>query len=326
MTVLLDGFVTHGDIAAFASDRINLKRDDVADYRKQVARLRERVGAYIAEHPGYDLVKTLHSGSVAKGTALKKINDMDVAVYVRRGKVPEEESALLEWMSERVREAYKGVLKPEQIKPGDHCVAVDFRSSQLNVDVVPVLYEDDPDDRGYLIPKSTGNRVLTSIPLHLKFIRVRKEAHKTHYRQMVRLVKWWARTQKSDRDGFRFKSFMTELVLAKLFDEGFEANDYAQGLFDFFAYIVKTKLSDRIVFTDYYEKSKAVDDGNPIRIIDPVNPDNNVASRYTASDLNIVIEAAADAQDAIAMARRATTKGDAVDEWQVILGTDFKGA
>jgi len=326
VTALLDGFVTHGDIAAFASDRINLKQDDVAEARLQVGRLRERVGAYIAEHPGYDLVKTLHSGSVAKGTALKNLNDMDVAVYVRRGKVPEEEGALLVWMSERVREAYKNVLKPEQITPGDHCVAVNFRGSGLNVDVVPVLCEDDPDDRGYLIPKSTGNRVLTSIPLHLKFIRARKVAHKTHYRQMVRIVKWWARTQKADRDGFRFKSFLTELLLAKLMDDGFKADDYAQALFEFFSYIVKTRLSERIVFDDYYPKSKAIDDGSPIRIIDPVNPDNNVASRYTAADLDIVIEAAADAQDAIAMARRATTKGDAVDEWQMILGTAFKGA
>jgi hypothetical protein len=78
--------------------------------------------------------------------------------------------------------------KPEQFSPQHHCVTVSFKGSGLDVDVVPVLYEGGADDRGYLITKDTGDRVLTSIPLHLRFTRTRKAAHKRHYRQMVRLV------------------------------------------------------------------------------------------------------------------------------------------
>jgi hypothetical protein len=323
---MLDRFVGHGDIVAFAEERVNLKREDVEEYRAQVRRLRDKLGSYISEHPAFDVVKMLHSGSVAKGTALKVINDMDVAVYVKKGKAPEREDSLLEWTAGRLKEAYGNTLKPEQIKIEHHCVSVKFQGTGLYVDVVPVLYEGDPDDRGYLIPPSTGIRVLTSIPLHLAFARSKKNIHKTHYRQMVRLVKWWARIQKNQRTGFRFKSFMTELILAHLFDDGFNGDDYAEGLFQFFSYVVKTNLSERIIFTDHYSASEAKDDGNAIQIFDPVNPENNVASRYQKNDVDIIIDAAADALDAISFARRATTKAEAVDQWQVVFGTSFKGS
>lgn len=323
---MMDRHVTHNDIAAFAAERINLSRDDASDYRAQVGRLRDKLTTYIGAHPGFDLVKMLHSGSVAKGTALKTLNDMDVAVYVKGGTAPENEADLLDWTAARLREAYGDTLKADQITVGHHCVAVEFRGSGLNVDVVPVLYEGDADDRGYLIPPSTGVRVLTSIPLHLAFIRKRKDAVPHHYRQMVRLVKWWARIEKASRDGFRFKSFMTELLLAKLVDTGFATGDYADALFNFFSYIVRTGLGEKIVFTDNYGAGTVGDDGNPVQIYDPVNPENNVACLYSRADVAVILEAAEDALDAIAYARRATTKAEAVGAWQQILGSGFKGA
>lgn len=322
---MIDRHVTHASIAAFAADKVNLSRDDVSDYRKQVARLREKLTAYIEEHPGFNLVKMLHSGSVAKGTALKTLNDMDVAVYVESGSAPEDEVGLLDWTAARLREAYGGTIKPEQVTIGHHCVSMEFKTSGLNVDVVPVLYEGDAQDRGYLIPPSTGVRVLTSIPLHLDFIRKRKTAVPHHYRQMVRLVKWWARTQKTNRDGFRFKSFVTELLLARMVDQKVAMTDYADALFSFFSYIVRTRLSERVVFTDYYAVKDVTGDANPVQIYDPVNPDNNVACLYSAADVAIIVEAAEDALDAIAYARRATNKGEAVSAWQEILGSGFKG-
>jgi hypothetical protein len=143
---------------------------------------------------------------------------------------------------------------------------------------------------------------------------------------MIRLVKWWKRVQVAEREGFKFKSFMAELLLAHLFDNGFNGVDYAQALFDFFAYIRRTGLKEPIVFTDHYPKAAIGDSSAPIQVYDPVNPENNVASQYTETDRQILVEAAEDAADAIAFARRATTKGDAVDNWQMIFGTSFRPA
>ncbi len=317
-----DPIVKHSHIAAFAKDRVNLRAEDVEDYRDQVNRLRERLDKYVTEHPDYALVKMLHSGSVRKGTALKTINDMDVAVYVKASAVPDE-SKLLSWLADRLREAYPN-LQPDQFTVQTHCVTVSFRGSGLDVDVVPVLYEGDPDDRGYLITKDTGDRVLTSIPLHLQFIRKRKKDYHFHFAQFVRLVKWWIRLQKRQSDSFRFKSFMAELICAHLVARGLDPSDYQITLEAFFSYIVTTGLRERISFTDYYKNSELpVATGAAIEVFDPVNPANNVAKQYSTTDRDAIVESAHDALDALVEAHHATTQGRAVDLWRIVLGPAF---
>jgi hypothetical protein len=119
---------------------------------------------------------------------------------------------------------------------------------------------------------------------------------------------------------------MTELLLAHLFDNGFDGSDYSKALFEFFAYIRRSGLKERIIFADHYAASDVGSNTAAIQIYDPVNPDNNVAGQYTEADRRIIVEAAEDAADAIAFARRATMKGDAVAQWQTILGSTFRAA
>ena len=60
----------------------------------------------------------------------------------------------------------------------------------------------------------------TSIPLHLEFIRKRKRVQEVHFAQVARLAKFWARRMKRELDGFRFKSFMIEMLMSHLCDQG----------------------------------------------------------------------------------------------------------
>lgn len=319
---IISPFVVHGDIRTFAEAKVNLKRDDVKAYREQVNRLRDRLADYIRDHPDYALVKMLHAGSVMKGTALKTLNDMDVAVYIRPSDDTVDERRLLPWLADRLREVYP-TMKPEQFTPRDHCVAVSFKGSGLDVDVVPVISEGDDDDHGCLIVKDTGERVRTSIPLHLELIRKRKKAQPDHFAQVVRLVKWWVRQRKSENSSFRFKSFMGELVCAKLADEGLDCSDYPRALERIFAYLVTTALKERIIFTDYYAAVDVPASTKPLQIVDPVNPENNVAAQYSDSDRSAIVGAAADALDAITEAHYSTTQGRAVEMWRIVLGPSF---
>jgi tRNA nucleotidyltransferase (CCA-adding enzyme) len=152
-------YVQHVDLTNFATTTVNLHRDGVEQFRDQVNRLRERLEEKIAADPNFALRKMLLSGSVAKGTALKTINDIDVAVYVRSSSVPENECGLLDWLADRLRETYPR----SNIVVQTHCVTIKF-SSGLDVDVVPVINEDGQGNYGYLITKDTGDRVLTNIP------------------------------------------------------------------------------------------------------------------------------------------------------------------
>jgi len=318
-------YITHKTISDYADAKINLKQEEVKKYREQVNRLRDNLKTYIDENTNYDLVKMLGAGSVAKGTALKTLNDMDVAVYIKSGEHTVSESGLLTWLQERLQDAYKGKnISPEQITINHHCVTISFKGTGLDVDVSPVICDDCTSDYGYLIKKTTGERVLTNIPLHLKFIRTRKARQPHHYRQVIRLLKWWVRNLKKNDDNFRFKSFLIELLCAHLADNGQVMNDYVQAMEAFFIYIIKSQLQERIYFTDNYRasdlpaKSSAV-----IEIFDPVNSQNNIVASYTDADRIAIVEAAQDALDAINEARFATTQERAVNCWRRIFGPTF---
>ena len=325
-TTMREPFIKHADIRNFAESRVNLPSESARRYRGQVNTLRERLAKHIADNPGFGLVKMLHAGSVAKGTALRTINDLDAAVYVRKDQTPGEEKDLVPWMADRLREAYPEKDPSDVTTDSPHCAKIHFRGSDLDVDVVPVLYEGDENDYGYLVDKFTGARLLTSVPRHLEFIRKRKAANQTHFAQVVRLIKWWANQRKAENSAFKCKSFLQELLAAHLADRGTELKDYTQALEEFFTYVVKTGLEERVAFTDYYPKSSLQGPtGAAIEVFDPVNPENNVTDKYMWGDREALVEAAEEAADAIREAFYATTKGRAVESWQTILGPSFRG-
>lgn len=320
-------YVQHEVLAKFAQDRVNLSPQRAREYREQGNRMRERLEKHIAAHPDYALVKMLNAGSVAKGTALTTIGDMDLAVYVKRVAVPEGDEELVRWLRDRLRECYPQ-LDEDQFELREHCVQIHFRSRNLvDVDVVPVLYDGEPDNMGCLIVRDTGERVVTSVSRHLDFIRSRKGGSPSDFAQVIRLLKWWAGELKDRDPSFRFKSFMIELICAHLHDDGMDFSDYVEGMEAFFSYIVTTGLKERIAFTDFCSASDLpAPIGAEIEILDPVNPENNVAASYTRANREMIVAGAAEAHDALADAAYATTKGRSVEDWSDILGPTFAGA
>ncbi len=317
--------VGHNDIKEFAEDKVNLPAATAKKHRDQVTALRQRLERKIDADPAYGLVKMLHAGSVAKGTALRNVHDLDTAVYVKAGEAPTSDSQLVPWLADRLYEANTNMGR-DQFVEQEHCVTVSFKGTGLDVDVVPVLYEGDPNDFGYLVRKRTGQRVMTSIPLHLKFIRSRKATYGPDFAQLIRLTKWWKRVTNDRDEDFRFKSFMIELLWADLADKGLALSDYPKALERFFAYVVKSGLGEQVAFTDFCSSTDIPPRSMAaIEVLDPVNVTNNVGSLYTVVDRDRIVEAAHKALDALTEARFAQTKGRALECWQVVLGSTFKG-
>lgn len=315
--------VDHREIAAFAQEKVNLPKDWADEYRAQARRLRERLESYLDEHPDFTLKRMQVSGSLAKGTALRTLNDIDVACYVSGANAPQQVPELLEYIAERLRKAFPN-FSPDQVVPQTYSVTVSFRGSGLDVDIVPILYDGDPQRYGNLVSQEDGSFLKTSIPLHLDFCAKRKKAQEKHFSQVVRLVKFWARRMKSEQDGFRFKSFMIELILARLCDQGLDLSDYPDALQHFFSYVAKSRLREKIAFTDCYPASKVGSFSEPIQIIDPVNELNNVSGLYTDANADQIVEAALDAGDAIDAALYAPTKQETVRYWQKVFGPSFQ--
>ncbi|MGB3388702.1 MAG: CBASS oligonucleotide cyclase, partial [Pseudaminobacter sp.] len=213
---------------------------------------------------------------------------------------------------------------PDQVKPQTYSVTVSFRGTGLDVDVVPILYDDDPQWYGNLVSQEDGSFLKTSIPLHLDFAARRKAAQKTHFAQVVRLAKYWTRIMKREREGFRFKSFMVEMVLAHLQDAGADFSDYPEALQHFFTYVARSDFRERIVFSDYYPASRVGTFTDRVQIIDPVNAENNVSRLYTSREADMIVDAALDAGDAIDAALAAPTKQETVYYWQKVFGSSFQ--
>jgi tRNA nucleotidyltransferase (CCA-adding enzyme) len=315
--------VDNSDIARFAQERVNLPKDKAEEYRAQARRLREKLEGYLADHPDFTLKKMLLSGSLAKGTALRSLNDIDVACYISGADAPQDISELLNYLAERLRNAFPN-FNPDQVKPQTYSVTVSFRGTGLDVDVVPILYHGDPQWYGDLVSQDDGSLLKTSIPLHLEFTRTRKEAQETHFAQVVRLAKFWVHNVKRAHDDFRFKSFMIEMILSHLCDQGLDFSDYPEALQHFFTYIPRTNMRERIIFDDYYKPENVGTFSEPVQIIDPVNPTNNVGRLYTEAQADAIVRAALDAGDAIDAGLAAPTKQETIYYWQKVFGPSFQ--
>jgi Second Messenger Oligonucleotide or Dinucleotide Synthetase domain len=315
--------VSHIDIAEFAKEKVNLPKEKADEYRAQVQRLRDKLEGYISEHPDFTLKKMILSGSLAKGTALKSLNDIDVACYISGADAPKDIQALLEYLAERLRKAFPN-FKPEQIKPKTYSVTVSFIGTGLDVDIVPILYNGDSDWYGELVSQDDGSLLKTCIPRHIEFISKRKKKQVNHFSQVIRLAKQWVHFLKSENENFRFKSFIVELIMAKLLDNGKDFSDYPEALQEFFTYLAKSELKELIAFNDYYSLSSIEPRSESVRIIDPVNAGNNAAKQYAIQQVKAIVEAAIDAGDAIDAAMAAPTKRETIYYWQKVFGPSFQ--
>lgn len=326
--------VSHADLTNYAVNKVNVPSDKAASRRGQVAHLRTRLESYIADHPNYALVKMRASGSVAKHTAIRSGSDVDIAAYVRAsavGGVTVDESNLLEWLRDRCIEVYGATKDADDFQISQHAVGITMHGSGLKIDVAPVLYEGEVNDRGYLVTRS-GERVLTSVTQHLEFLNKRKSVAGAEYKEFIRLVKQFIARAKLEAVAsgpeLRFKSFLAELIVAHLWDNGwngedFAVKDYPRAFEQFLGFVVTTELKEPIVFTDYYSKTEVAQSSAAVQVWDPVNPDNNVAGSYTDLDRKRLVDRCSQALDQVAWAALAPSRGAAVEAWRALFGPTF---
>lgn len=329
--------VDHAVLTKHAEEKVNVEREAAKRRRTQVAHLRTRLEAHIAAHPDYDLVKMRGSGSTAKHTAIRARagsgSDADVAAYVRAasvGGVDAEESGLLVWLKDRCVEVYGNTKIADDFTISEHAVGIVMHGSRLKIDVAPVLYDGQPDDQGFLITRQ-GDRVLTSVTLHLRFFNDRKRDAGRGYAELIRLLKAWIREAKRLDEDLRCKSFLLELLVAHLWSTGrhgepLAVGDYPRAFEQILGYIAHTKLSEPIWFDDFHTADELVHSDDPIRIWDPVNPENNVARSYTGADRDRLVDRAGEALEEISWAAVAPSRAAANQAWKTLLGPSFEGA
>jgi len=301
---------------------------------QQVAFLKERLAECIAADKQFHLEKIFRAGSVAKHTNLvrtgKDTFDIDLGVYYRaQGPTEEQLSNLLPYTHARLREIYP-VEKPAQdFHVGKNAVNVTFPTSGLQVDVVPIIRDASLKRRNSgCIPRQDEWR-LTSITAHIHFVHTRTARSKqvfgpVKFNHLVRLMKWWNRRLP---ESLRQCSYFCELITAAALEERGVTDTWQSSLCQIFTFLSQHAFSQPIVFNDYYDAKSVKRSNDLVVVLDAVNPDINIASKWTQGikqgylkSLRRTCEFIKQAQDD----ERIGHEEAAIETWCQVFGDDFR--
>lgn len=310
--------LSNTELEYFDHNVLRLPAEKRKEYHAQVDNLVSELKRRITDKSELKVTKVVKAGSFAKYTILRKVDDyptdIDVVFYITG---VNEDSKSYENLCNKIYELLMEIYPTKKVDDFEiqrRAATVIFVKSGLSVDVVPVLQDSSKPDHGWQFDIKSGEKNLTCAPCHIQFVRTRKDKDK-HFRTLVRLAKRW----KHFHDLPGLKSFHIELIMAHLVDTAGPAENIEKRFREFLLYIAQTRLKKRIDFPENSGKTE-VSFSDPVVIIDPVSPENNVASRITKDEQELIGMAAETAWEA---ATYASVK-NSDDVWKEIFGGRFK--
>lgn len=310
--------LSNSELEYFDHNVLRLPAEKRTEYHAQVDNLVAELKKRITGQIKLKVTKVVKAGSFAKYTILKKVDDyptdVDVVFYITG---VDEDGESYKDLCNKIYDLLIGIYPTKKVDDFEiqrRAAKVTFIKSGLEVDVVPVLQDSSNPDHGWQYDIESGVRNLTCAPCHIQFVKTRKDKDK-HFRTLVRLAKRWRHFHAIAG----LKSFHIELILGYLVDRDGAANSIEQRFREFLAYIAQTQLSERIDFPENEGKPKSAF-SDPVIIIDPASPENNVASRITHAEKENIAKAAEISLDT---ATYASVEND-IEIWQEIFGPRFK--
>lgn len=309
--------LSNTELEYFDHKVLRLPADKRKEYHAQVDNLVSELKRRITDKSELKVTKVVKAGSFAKYTILRKVDDyptdIDVVFYITG---VNEDSKSYENLCNKIYELLMEIYPTKKVEDFEiqrRAATVIFVKSGLSVDIVPVLQDSSKPDHGWQFDIKSGEKNLTCAPCHIQFIRTRKDKDK-HFRTLVRLAKRW----KHFHDLPGLKSFHIELIMAHLVDTLGPSESIEKRFREFLLYIAQYRLKKRIDFPENSGKTEA-QFSDSVVIIDPVSPENNVASRITKDEQELIATAAESAWEA---ATYASVKSSD-DVWKEIFGGRF---
>jgi hypothetical protein len=295
-------------------------RDEKSGYQDQIDFLKQTITNAINANLSLRVTKINQAGSWRKGTALfpaagQEI-DIDLVVYLD---VEEAQRSHLEELHALIvgllRRAYP-TKPPTDFQPSTKTVGIEFRTSGLLVDLVPVIPVAKPPGYVWQPERGGGGSFQTSPDGQLEFIRAVKDAD-PRFTQVVRLAKRWRNY--AELEGL--SSFAIELIIAHLNRTRQPSSSINAGFMRFLLYLVQSELREVITFPGAIRRVPS--NATPVRIHDPTNNENNVTARMTEEERVAAVRAAHDSLQAVNHAMSVGRKGDTAAHWQAVLGPQF---
>lgn len=298
----------HRHLSAFV-DWVATDPDREETIRIQAEDIRARVSAK-AKADGLTIQSTPWSGSYKKRTGLRRHlvgkhpvegQDVDLPFVVKPVTADDEK---LDSLLDRFY-GYAHAIYPNTSKnPTKSSVKLSFTGTKLAYDLVPMLAG--ADNESQVILRADGERRNTSVQKHVAFVTSRTNksnelAGRVKFNECVRLFKWW-REVVTEGDVDRVPTIVIDLLCAHAFDALGVERTYPDTLLRWFGFLADVAARRAPVYFTDYTAWPTPPTATPWAIVDPVNKQNNVGSRFSALDVETLAGWLSDARDDLAQA------------------------
>lgn len=314
--------LTDQQLNFYVDNVIAFKSEDKKKYQDQVDHLKETLTNAIHKNSALKVSKINQAGSWRKGTALKPRDgvgiDIDLVVYLDISEAERSDIETLHEMVVKLLCAAYPMKPPSDFRPSRKTVGIEFRTSGLKVDLVPVVPVKQPAEYVWQPEVGGAGSFLSSPPGQLEFIQALK-ARDPRYASVVRLLKRWRNfAELSDE----LSSFTIELITAHVVEKQGPPPRLEEGMLRVLAYIAQSQLKLPISFSGAIRSVPST--SSPVRIFDPTNNENNAAGRMSEEDRKAVVGRAVEALESLNYAQNIARKGDTQEQWKGVLGPSFK--
>ncbi|MHC2337002.1 CBASS oligonucleotide cyclase [Bradyrhizobium sp. USDA 4454] len=305
------------ELQYYDSNVLRLPADKRKEYHEQVDRLITELSRTVREKTTIKITKVVKAGSFAKFTILRKTStdpvDVDVVFYISGRSIDHE---TLQGLNDTIYKLLIEIYPNKDVEDFEiqrKAATVSFVGTGLSVDIVPVIEDPQRAGYGWQFDLQDGSKLQTCAPCQIKFVRDRKNKDKD-FRTLVRLMKKW----RNHAELKPLKSFIIELLVAHVLDTEGNTGSIEQRFRRILLYIAQSGLKEHIQFAENTPPFGTFND--PVVIIDPVYSLNNVASRITEAERQMIVAAAQNAWEAAHFA----SAEDDTEVWKEIFGPRFK--
>jgi Second Messenger Oligonucleotide or Dinucleotide Synthetase domain len=311
-------------------NKIRLQPENMDRYRTQINNLKNKLEKKIAEDTsnGLKVTKYLLAGSWKKHTILRPTGqnpiDIDLILFVSGdNNIQNDLKKLYDYIIGYLEEIYpqKDISRDVDAEGNTKSITITFTGTGLQVDIVPVVPLDKPEEYVWQPSRRGGKKYITSISKQLDFSKyIRK--NNPSYTSIVRALKWWKNYKElypTDSEP-GISSFTIELIVAYL-DENFGIiSNIEEGIIRFFQFI----SSSNFPIIEFSNSINSVSSyTTPIYVADNTNKENNVVKRLDQTKWQEIIEEAEEAFDTLNIAQSKNNEGDTIQEWKSVFGPTF---
>lgn len=311
-------------------NKIRLRPDNMSKYRDQINNLKKKLEDKIKndESNGLKVTKYLLAGSWKKHTILRPTGDhpidIDLVLYVSGDdNIQNDLKKLHDFIVNYLKEIYpqKDIERDVDAEGNTKSIKIRFSGSGLEVDIVPVIPIDSPQNYVWQPQRGGGGKYITSVENHLSFSNSLRKDNPS-YTSIVRALKWWKNYNelKPYEDEPGISSFSIELIVAYLDTTKGVETDIEEGIIRFFQFLSESSFPE----ISFAQAIKSIPDYNtPIYVADDTNNENNTAKKMDKAKWDEIIEKAGDAFDSLNIAQSRNNEGATIDEWKRVFGPTF---